>query len=111
MTGSNTLLRKLRIVFLVLAVSSSAGAYVPPNVSCATVGARAGGSSLGAAVCCPGLLATNSWQHENHRKLGCKDAALTPPGTDGSCVRCGDSSCDSKNFENTCNCPKDCKSL
>ncbi len=114
MKGSNTQLRKHRIVFLLLlALSGTTEAVLPPKTDtpCANVGARAGGSRLGAPVCCPGLLLTNSWQHANYQKLGCKESALTPPGSDGSCVQCGDGACDSKNFENTCNCPRDCKGL
>ncbi len=114
MNGSNTLLRKHRIVFLLLVLSGSTLAVLPPSSDappCAKVGVRAGGSKVGAPVCCSGLLLTNSWQHSNYLKLGCKEAALLPPGTDGSCVHCGDGTCDSKNFENICNCPQDCKGL
>lgn len=72
---------------------------------CAGEGMDAGGSTLSALQCCPGLIATNSWVHE-YVKEG--RSRTSPPGSGGSCVKCGDGKCDSKNFENKCNCPKDC---
>lgn len=76
------------------------------NDECAKEGMSAGGSTPAVLQCCPGLIETNSWTH-SHLKEGCN--IPPPPGSDGYCVKCGDSKCDSKNFENKCNCPKDCK--
>jgi len=74
--------------------------------ACAAEGMSAGGSTPSALSCCKGLVATNSWQHE-HVAQGCN--IPSSPGSEGSCVKCGDGKCDSKHFENKCNCPKDCK--
>lgn len=73
---------------------------------CAKEGQSAGGSTLEAKQCCPGLVATNSWSYA-HAKDSCN--IPPPPGSGGSCVKCGDGKCDSKNFESKCDCPKDCK--
>lgn len=75
--------------------------------SCAGEGDFAGGSTLGALRCCPGLVLANWWIHQNLH-LGCH--VPPPPGTGGTCVKCGDGKCDKENYENKCNCPKDCKS-
>ena len=73
---------------------------------CAAEGMSAGGSRLNSLQCCLGLITTNSWMHA-HVKSGCN--LPPPPGSSGSCVKCGDRRCDDKNFENKCNCPIDCK--
>lgn len=75
------------------------------SLKCAKEGESAGGSTLSALRCCPGLVMTNKWVYE-HSKNGCN--IPPPPGSGGSCAKCGDGKCDTKNFESKCNCPKDC---
>ncbi|MCK6593712.1 MAG: hypothetical protein L6Q33_00775 [Bacteriovoracaceae bacterium] len=75
--------------------------------SCSMEGELAGGSMIGAMRCCHGLTLANWWTHQN-LNLGCQ--MPPPPGTGGTCIKCGDGKCDQKNNENKCNCPKDCKS-
>jgi len=76
------------------------------NKDCAKEGETAGGSTLNAKQCCPDLVQTNSWTY-NHANQGCN--VPVSPGSGGSCVKCGDGKCDTKNFESKCDCPKDCK--
>ncbi len=75
------------------------------ELNCAKEGMSAGGSTPNSLLCCPGLVATNSWTH-SHLDDGCNNPP--PPGSGGFCVKCGDGRCDFKNFENKCNCPSDC---
>lgn len=73
---------------------------------CAMPGDSAGGSAIGVLSCCEGYVMTNMWLHENYKVHGCN--APTPPGSAGSCIKCGDGICDTKNYEDKCSCPKDC---
>lgn len=94
--------KKLIYCFVVLVSQPGFGI----DKKCAKEGETAGGSTLAALQCCPGLIATNSWTYE-HVKEGCN--IPPPPGSGGSCAKCGDGKCDTKNFESKCDCPKDCK--
>ena len=103
----------LFIAFLFFSFGSKAAPKHDPSavvekemeVACSGEGESAGGSCIGCRSCCNGLIGTNSWIHANI-KYGCTQ--LPPPGSGGSCVKCGDGKCDEAHFENRCNCPKDC---
>jgi hypothetical protein len=73
---------------------------------CSNEGQMAGGSTIDAMTCCEGLIYADKFIHE-HIKNGCNQ--FPPPGSWGSCIKCGDGKCDNQNYENKCNCPKDCK--
>ncbi len=103
------LICSLFIVFLKpIQASKSEVAPEPVPVekpSCSKEGEFAGGSIIGALRCCQGLVLANGWTHQN-LNLGCQ--VPPPPGTGGTCIKCGDGKCDGQNNENRCNCPKDC---
>jgi hypothetical protein len=96
----------IKSIFVLLGLVTAFFSFtVRASGECAKEGEAAGGSTLEAKRCCPGLVGTNSWLFIN-AKNDCKLPA--PPGTGGSCVKCGDGKCDEKNFESKCLCPKDC---
>ncbi len=103
---------KLKTTFLLFVCFSLNKANAAPTVkakaslACAKEGEIAGGSCVDCKACCEGLIATNSWLHKNFEALGCD--APVPPGSGGSCVKCGDGKCDKAHSENRCNCLKDC---
>lgn len=61
--------------------------------------------SVGYISCCKDLVGTSKWL-QNNLNSKCFPG---PPGDSGFCVKCGDGKCDTKNLENSCICPKDCK--
>lgn len=95
-----------KIIFLAIFLIAQVSVATDVPTECAKEGDRAGGSTLDAPQCCPGLKQTNKWLFENSRN-NCK--AYPPPGSDGACIKCGDGKCDTKNYETKCVCPKDCK--
>lgn len=97
---------KIKVFLFIVVISSVPSLSYNAEDKCALEGATAGGSTIDAQSCCTGLILTNRWTHF-HLNEGCNFPP--PPGSGGSCVKCGDGVCDSKHFENKCNCPKDCK--
>jgi hypothetical protein len=76
------------------------------KLACAQEGQTISGGAIGRQSCCEGLKYAGKFTHENLEK-GCDFPP--PPGSIGSCVKCGDGKCDKKHFENKCVCPEDCK--
>ncbi len=108
-------MRKVSFFLFLLCASNGVGAELGKSATTMRAasqdqGARggdpAGGSCAECKSCCQGLIPSDSWLHTNYKETGC-DGPI-PPGSSGSCVKCGDGKCDSAHFENKCNCAKDC---
>jgi hypothetical protein len=76
---------------------------VQPSVSCAKEGEEIGTCVGCMTQCCDGLKGMADLKNNN------ECIRFAAPGSTAMCSKCGNSTCDTQNNEDECNCPEDCK--